>query len=45
MRILIASIPLAFIFLRGSDEDIDRCCDVFGPGFLARLGGDDGLHE
>jgi hypothetical protein len=45
MRIPIASIPLAFISQRGSDEDIDRCFDVFGPGLLTRLGSHDGMHE
>jgi hypothetical protein len=25
--------PLAFISQRGSDENIDRCCDVFGLAF------------
>jgi hypothetical protein len=45
MRISMASIPLAFISQRGSDEDIDRCCDIFGPGLFARRGGHDGMHE
>src|ERR1700676_1298116 len=45
MRISNASIPLAFTSQRGSDENIDCCCAVFGSGLLARLGGDDGMHE
>jgi len=45
MRMLFASIPLVFISQRGSDEDIDRCSDVFGPGLLARLGGHDEMHQ
>jgi hypothetical protein len=45
MRTPNAGIPLVFVSQRGSDEDIDRCSDVFGPGLLARFGGEDGMHE